>query len=338
MKLSSRLHLWVGVPLALYALIMGATGTILMFRDTIHAWEHPKLYSGPAAERVGDVDAMFAGVKAKYEGWNALSMTWPHEGTPYGTVFVTKGDQSREVFFRMDTGAIVGERNPKASPVFVPERIHNNWFWGRNGRLLNGYGAIGMILLSITGLVLVWPRIRKIGWRTNRDWHYAAGLASCAFILLVSVCAPLFTWRPAYVEVAKWLGQRPVVTLPPGDAKTTLTLGELVWRAEAALPGKPIQRAPMPNPTAPYRVAFREDRFAAFHKVSHVVLDPRDGKVLAVERLEERGAGDSFLAWMVALHFGNYAGRPGEWVYAFLSALLASLGPTGFLIWWRKRR
>jgi uncharacterized iron-regulated membrane protein len=332
-----RLHLWFGIPLALYCLIMGITGAILMFHAPIHAWQHPEFHSGPAPTFRADPDSALANLGAKYPGWKALSLTWPHENTPYWMVFLLKDQEGREVYLSTDSGAIIGERNPREGWFGVAERIHNNWYWGRNGRLLNGYSAIGLIVLSLTGLYLVLPFWKRIAFRTNRGWHYALGLASFLFVIVVSLSGTFFTWNPSFQSVAKSLGRTQDPKLPASAIQTTLPLSTLIATAQAALPGKTLQRIPMPNAKFAFKATFREDRFAAFHRVSHVVLDPRDGRVLAVQRLEDRQGGDNFLAWVVALHFGNFGGAPIEYLWAFLSLAMASLGPTGFLIWWAKR-
>jgi uncharacterized iron-regulated membrane protein len=333
-----KIHLWLGLPLALYCLIMGATGAVLMFRHPIHAWQYPHFHSGPAPTFRANPDAAIARVQARYPDWKPLSLTWPHEHTPYWMVFLLKGPDGREIYVSTDTGEIIGEQNPRAGWFGVAERIHNNWYWGRNGRLLNGYGAVASVILSLTGLYLVWPRLKRLGLRSVRDWHYTLGVASFAFIQIVSFTGAYFTWGPAYIAFAKdYLGRRADPPLPPSALSTTLPLSRLAQAAQEALPGKPIQRLPMPNPKSVYKVALLEDRFDAFHRVSHVILDPRTGAVLAVHRLAERAAGDSFLGWVAALHFGNFGGAPVEYLWALLSLAMASLGPTGFWIWWRKR-
>lgn len=333
----TRIHLWLGIPFAIYCLIMGVTGAILMFHSQIHAWQHPEFYSGPAPTYRADPDAALENVRAKYPGWKPLGMTWPHEGTPYWQVFILKGAEGREIYISTDTGAIVGERNPREGWFGVVERIHNNWYWGRNGRLLNGYGAIALTILSLTGLYLVWPFLKKIGFRTNRDFHYSLGLASFAFVIVTSFTGAYFTWAPSYINFAKSLGRTVDPELPASELSTTLPIAKLTAIAQTALPGKPIQRIGMPSAKSIFKVPMREDRFAAFHLVSHVVLDPRTGQVLAVQRLEDRQLGDGFLGWVAALHVGHFGGAPVEYLYALLSIAMATLGPTGFLIWWRKR-
>jgi uncharacterized iron-regulated membrane protein len=338
-----RVHLILGLPLAVYAIVMGGTGAALVFRDAIHAGQHPHLYSGPAPVYTATPDQALTAVRARYPGWNPLSVTWPHERTPYWMIYLLRGPAAREVYVSTATGEIVGDRDPRAGWLGVAERIHNNWYWGRNGRLLNGYGAIGLTLLSLSGLWLVWPRLRHLRldatFFRNRDLHYWLGTISCVFVLVVSFTGAYYTWGASYRELAyRWLGHRAEIRLPERTASATRSVAELVERAQREFPGKPVQRAPIPDPKFPYRVSFREGAMSEIHKVSSVTLDPRTGEVLAKEALAQRPAGDTFVGMLSAVHFGVFGGAPVEWLWALLSLAMATLGPTGVLIWWRKRR
>ncbi len=337
-----RIHLWLGLPLALYALIMGATGAALMLRHPFQAASHPQLYTGAPPAFTASPDSAIQGVAQRYPGWTILSLTWPHEQTPYWMAFLLRGTEAREVYVSTANAAIIGERDPHAGWLGVAERIHNNWYWGRNGRLLNGYGAIGLSMLTLSGLWLVWPRLRHLRLDStffrNRDLHYWLGALSSAFVLVICFTGAYYTWGPAYRELAyRWLGQRAAVKLPAGPPAEALALSELLRRAQAEFPGKAIQRVPIPNAKFPFRVAFREGTMAEMHRVSSVTLDPRTGAVLAKEALAQRPAGESFLGYLSAVHFGVFGGAAVEWLWAILSVAMATLGPTGVLIWWRKR-
>ncbi len=343
--IAARLHLWVGVPLAIYAVLIGLSGAVLVFREDIQASLHPQLHTGAPARFGADPDRVLKQIQERYPGWRPLTFTWPHDRTPYWMIFLLKGNQSRELYVDPQTGQFVAEVDPHAGWFGWTERLHNNLHWGRNGRLANGYGALGVLLLSVTGLQLFWPRRRSLATLWQRDgwrfWHYTLGLASLVGLVALAFTGAYYTWSKYYIAaVSQVLPRTPELTLPPLPAPPPPP--PTVWRlmdiAQQALPGKAIQRFPIPDARFPLRVTFREGSFAEFQLVSSVTLDPRTGAVLRVQRLAERPAGDGVLGWINGLHFGAFWGRLGQVLWAFCGVSLAILGPTGVWIWWRRRQ
>ncbi len=339
------IHKILGLALAVYVLVMGLSGTILVFREPIQASLHPEFASGPAPDFLASPDKALENVRARYPAWLPLSLTWPHEHTPFWMVYLLKGPQGLAVYVDTRSGAIVGAHDPKSDWLGTVETIHSNWSFGRNGRLFNGYGALGTILLSLSGFWLVWPRLRHLRLSSQllraRDLHYSLGALSLFFLLGISFTGAYFTWSKYYLDFAKsYLGRTPEIQLAPLSQPTppqTLPISDLIARAQAALPGKPIQRIPIPNARYPYRVVFREGPFSAFHLVSSVTLDPRNGQVLLVQALADRPRGDAFLGWISAFHFGAFGGWPVQWLWAAFGVIMSVLAVSGVQIWWRSR-
>jgi uncharacterized iron-regulated membrane protein len=129
------------------------------------------------------------------------------------------------VFFISITGSVLVYRNElyeaatpedygvEDGPVALGIRIvstlidaHDNLLAGPTGRTVNGAGALAILLIALTGLVIWWPGIRRwrrsltlhrdVGWkRFTWDLHSALGVWSWAFILVfaasgVYLCFP----------------------------------------------------------------------------------------------------------------------------------------------------
>lgn len=73
--------------------------------------------------------------------------------------------------------------------------LHDNLLAGSTGRFVNGLGAIAILLIALTGLVIWWPGVRTwrrslslrrgVGWkRFTWDLHSALGFWSFAFIFV----------------------------------------------------------------------------------------------------------------------------------------------------------
>jgi uncharacterized iron-regulated membrane protein len=339
-KLISLTHLWLGLPLALYAVLIGLSGAIIVFKDDLNVWLHPELHPGGDPVFQADPDRVLAELATQYPGWRPLSFSWPHDETRYWMVFLLKGPQSLHVFIDTSSGKIVGTHDPKSGWLGWVETLHTNLRFGRDGRLANGYFALGLLLLSLSGAFLVWPRLRTLSLRDIRQWHYSLGTFTFFFLFGLAFTGAYYTWSRTYIEAVKaTLGRGSEPTLPKLDRPTTTTLPiwQLMDLAQRAYPGKAIHRFPIPDAKFPLRVTFRESSFAAFHQVSSVTLDPRTGAVLRVQPLAQRHPGDSFLGWLSGFHFGVFGGRPVQILWALVGLAIAALGPTGVWIWWRKR-
>jgi uncharacterized iron-regulated membrane protein len=337
-----QMHLWLGVPLAVYAFLIGVSGTVIVFKDELNAWQHPEFHPGGKVVFGADPDKVLREVRKQYPDWRPLSFTWPHDEMPYWMIFLLKPNQSMEVYINPESGAIVGTRNPRGGWVGWVESLHTNLRWGREGRLANGYGAIGLLLLSVSGVYLVWPRRRTLPalWRHDRGrfWHYSLGLLSALWLAGLAFTGGYYTWSKEYAAVVNQILPRSpelvLRSLPePPPAPTVWKLMDL---AQQAFPGKAIHRFPVPDPRFPLRVTFREGSFAQFHQVSSVTLDPRSGAVLRVQKLDDRPAGDAFLGWLSGYHFGVFGGRPVQLFWALLGLSIATLGPTGVWMWIRR--
>jgi uncharacterized iron-regulated membrane protein len=87
--------------------------------------------------------------------------------------------------------------------------FHENLLGGSAGRLVNGIGALGLVLLSITGAIIWWPGIKHwrrsliVDWRAhfprvNWDLHSALGFWSFPFVLVWGVSAVYFVFPRAF--------------------------------------------------------------------------------------------------------------------------------------------
>ncbi len=342
-KLVSRLHLWLGLPLSLYAVLIGLTGSVIVLKDDLNDWLHPELHPGGSIPITADPDAVIASIRASYPGWRPLSISWPHDQTPYWMIFMLNGPKSLEVYVNPQTGAIIGTHDPRSGWLGWTETLHTNLRWGRDGRLANGYAALGLILLALTGVVLVSPRLRLLRPPSplprNTYLHYSLGVVTCLWILAMGFTGAYYTWSRNYAEVvSRFLARTPDTALAPAAGKPALPIAQLVATAQSHYPGQVIHRFPIPDAKFPLRVTFRESTFAAFHRVSSVTLDPRTAAVLRVQPMAERPAGDSFLGWLSGFHFGVFGGALVQWLWVLLGLALATLGVTGVCIWWRKFR
>ena len=166
------------------------------------------------------------------------------------------------VFFISVTGSVLVYRNelyvavtpdvvtPSATPAEAAANVplgmwvvdtlidaHDNLLAGRTGRLVNGAGAIAVLLMCLTGAVLWWPGIarwrehlvlrRGVGWR-RFTWqlHGVVGFWSFAFLLVLALSGMYLCFPDQFAALADWLQ-------PPtnDNAGTRFVDGALYWLA-----------------------------------------------------------------------------------------------------------
>jgi uncharacterized iron-regulated membrane protein len=111
--------------------------------------------------------------------------------------------------------------------------LHDDLLAGPAGRRVNGLGALAVLLVVLTGLVVWWPGIarwrrslvlrRTVGWaRLTWDLHSAVGIWSSAFVL-VSALSGLYLCFPEELQTfGDWID-------PPTEARAGRRLVDRVF-------------------------------------------------------------------------------------------------------------
>ena len=189
-----QIHLWTGLALCLWVVLVCVTGSVLVFRADIERAMFPDLFvssSGAPAdaatilERIGEAfpgERIFGLDAPTLERPTAIAHTLPPHG---GT---------RAILIDPVTARILGEL-PEGSVLRLLVAFHANLLAGRVGRLANGLGSMLLFLLCLTGAVIWWPGIAS--WRRaltvdlRRSWrritwelHGAIGIWTLVFVAM----------------------------------------------------------------------------------------------------------------------------------------------------------
>ena len=94
--------------------------------------------------------------------------------------------------------------------------LHDDLLSGPTGRMVNGFGAIAVLLIGLTGAVLWWPGIerwrdhvvlrRGVGWkRFTWQLHSVIGFWSVAFLLVLAASGIYLCFPDYFGMAADWL-------------------------------------------------------------------------------------------------------------------------------------
>jgi uncharacterized iron-regulated membrane protein len=195
-KATFQLHLWSGIGVGLYVLLVSVTGSVLVYRNELYraATRDPIIVTESGA-RLTDEQLTAAATRA-YPGYTVLSISRGRNPDQAVRISLKRGADFEDRLFNPYTGADLGDSVPLG--IWLVSRLielHDDLLAGRTGRSVNGVGALLLIVLAFTGIVVWWPGIktwrrsltvhRNVGWqRFTWDLHSMIGFWSLGFILL----------------------------------------------------------------------------------------------------------------------------------------------------------
>ena len=198
-----QVHLWTGISVGLYMLVISLTGSAVVFRRELAKALVPATIVSPTGHRLS-TDELTAAIKKAYPKLTLTRIWEPRRSDVAVEVWLTRGEISggygrRERLFDPYTGKDLGDSVPY-QPRLVGWLVdlHDDLLGGRRGRLINGAGAICLTMLSLTGLIIWWPgaaRWRRSlivrtgsGWRRfTWDLHSTIGFWMFLFVLMWGV-------------------------------------------------------------------------------------------------------------------------------------------------------
>jgi uncharacterized iron-regulated membrane protein len=180
-KATFQLHLWSGIGLGLYVLLISVTGSILVYRNELYraATPDPILVTATGAP-LTDEQLKGSATRA-YPGYRVVIISHPpnpNQAVSISLEGVGNGHKTsrRNRLFNQYTGADLGDSVPLG--VWAVSKLlslHDDLLGGTTGRKINGVGALLIVVLSLTGIVVWWPGMRT--WRRSLTGPLYGGLS-----------------------------------------------------------------------------------------------------------------------------------------------------------------
>jgi uncharacterized iron-regulated membrane protein len=340
-----QIHLWCGLALGVYAIVIGVSGSVLVFHEEIVEFVSPH-QPIPAGQPVA-IETVYSAIRSAYPDLSAGSLEAPWEADDPWLSYVFGPSGGKMVRAGQD-GRVLGDAPTGGLALEAIAKIHSYLLLPR-GRLINGAGGLGLVLLALTGLVLWWPArgewheafriVRRSSWKgLVFDLHRVGGVVSLVFVLVFSVTGAYFTWPAAYRTIAAGvLPTKTPMRVPEIEAAgDRRPLDELVQAAHRAVPDAKLVRVLVPDRAdQPVTVVLAHGDSALDRRLrtSQVILHPATATVLALDSYRRRQAGDHLIGWMSPLHTGHFGGLAVKILWAVAGLSLPALFVTGFLMW-----
>ena len=193
------MHLWSGVAIGLYILMITVTGSVLIYSNELFRAATPRpIISKGSGPRLTD-DQLRQIATRLYAGYRVVRLSRARDLDQAVDLWLRRGDDIKKRQFDPRSGSDLGDSVPTGIRL-VSNLIdlHDNLLAGPTGRKVNGVGAIAALVLAATGLVIWWPGIRSwrrsltlgrgSGWK-GLSWrlHSVIGFWCLGFTLLFAV-------------------------------------------------------------------------------------------------------------------------------------------------------
>ena len=361
-RLAFQFHLWVGLILALYLIMMGLTGSILVFREELEGWAGLNPWrgiqtSGPQADPV----AVISSVRATFPEARMISLSAPTRSNPlYIAVLQGRGRNfgTSSIAIHPVTAQVLG-RLPRRLPpgwawLGVVRNLHETLLFGRPGRQVNGILAGFLLLINLTGMVVWWPGLKAWtralvvnfarSWRrVNFDMHRAVGFWTFAIVSFWGASGVYFGWSHETARLVDWISplvsaMPPAVRVAPRVNGTAADFRAMLATATRLDPDTTLRQIAFPaSRRSPLEISMQRAGTRGAEFADTFYFDPYDGRCLAIWKYGvNHSLGDWFIWLQIPLHFGTYWGLGVKILWSAFSLAIPVLCITGALMYWNR--
>jgi len=357
-----RVHLWLGLSLGVLFVVLGLTGSALVFYVEIDA----------ALNREARSDTRLVA-----PGWNstvwdrALSTGRSHRPDPQGDwSFEVTGEggsiparfypsslhaghhAEREMLWFSPDGSTIVRSDPWGGYIMSwLYELHMHLLAGEPGRQIVGWSGFAMLILLFTGVIVWWPRgswrkalafKRKAApIRRLRDIHKLSGLWSLILLFLLVATGALLALPEIKAKLFTAVIAAPdqVPSVRSGTASgPQVPISTALAAAHKALPDARLAFIDVPDggdKPIRLRVQVPGDPHHRFPG-SFIFVDQYSGRVLTVHDVRRGNASGAVNSWVRPIHDGTIGGLWGRVLAVILGFVPLLLFVTGLLHWRRR--
>ena len=342
-KLLFNVHLYAGLIAAFFLLCISLSGAVIAFEPELNRAFHPELTNVIPTGAPMNWDDFRAGVEKQSPGWKLVRFYFPDR--PNLSTYVRMRNittkQIHHIYVNQYTGAILGSTEDGSNWILKVHDLHVNFLSGKVGNQIVTWATVGLLILSLSGIVLWWPRkifrwqARASAPRLNRDIHFSVGFWS--FLAMFGFAVTGLGLHYQTGKLLDLLNKPNAAQSRPGHG---ISIEAMLQTARETLPGASIPRLLLPekkgDPVFIYQ-RFPEDKTPAGR--SFTTIDPKTGAVLSSG--SSRAAPllqTALVQYTREIHTGTLFGLPTKIIAACFALMLSILAITGPLMRLNKLR
>jgi uncharacterized iron-regulated membrane protein len=348
-KFIYQCHSWLGLVAGLGLLVIGLTGSALVFKEEIDRVIAPELVlrPDPAAPRLAP-DAFLAAVQAELP--ERVVIGWGRALKPElsDMVYAVKPGEEDGIMVHVDPAT----GKPRSADPEKSEttgdwllKLHYTFLADHTGEFIVGFFGVLLCLLGISGVYLYrgfWKSFIRLRWGKSAriffsDLHKMVGISSTVFNLLLGFTGAW--WNLGHI-IGHWVEEE---AAPPVVEKWTgeVSVDAMAAAAAQRLPGYQANWITLPF-TADGDVSFfgamADDGPLRSPYGSIVSFDRKSGALKSAVLARDAGVGGQILDSFRPLHFGNFGGLPVKILWSLAGLTPAILAISGSMMWWKRTR
>ncbi|GAB3217985.1 PepSY domain-containing protein [Algoriphagus aestuariicola] len=363
-KFLGKLHLWLGLSSGLVVFIVAVTGCIYAFQAEIQDLTQSHRFVEPKAQAILPPSKISEIAHQVFPEGHLHAVLYPKPDRSAQAIFFSYGeghDHYKIAYVNPYSGEVlkVKDENKGFFPFILDGHFYL-WLPDAIGQKVVGIFTLIFLFMIISGLVLWWPKGKNlkqsltVKWnarwrRKNYDLHQVLGFYVMVFALVFVVTGlvwSFFWFRDGYYSLLTGKEQFVEYYDPISDStqiwtEATPALDKVWLKMREEYPNADyIEVHPPELPHAAIAANANPDG-DTYWQIDYRYFDQYTLEELPVEhmwgRIDEASTGEKLFRMNYDIHVGAIGGFPGKLLAFFLSAIIASLPVTGFLVWWGRR-
>ena len=342
------IHLWAGLTAALFLFARGLSGSLVAFENEIDHALNPRLTWIHVGSKPLALSQMIARLKAACPGYEVAGIEPSQEDNVAWSALLTTDRGAHSIAFNPYTGAVLGDESERNDFIGMVHQFHTHLLAGKTGSTIVTAGAVFLLLLAITGLVLWWPRkLANVSWRSpwkklNLEAHQVLGLYTSAFLMAFAITAVVIHWDDETQRLVNRISGSPgdprfpdFKPLPPNQSEPHVDA--ILAAAQNAEPDARVTAIFLDS--NPVRVIMKHPEDRTPFGRTNVLVDAFTGSIVLIIDWRTGSPGLRLVkVWNREIHTGDIGGLPTRILACVISLTLPIMTITGPLIWWHRRR
>ena len=344
-QLLLSIHKWLGLIAGIFILLMGLTGSALVFDDEIERLIHQDVIYQPDSDQAVSVDKAYSSIIEKHPNRDVRFTHIPEEANRAIEAEIRQPDNRRYLYIHPATGEILRDLDSYDTFSYWMLKLHytlHSGFWGEVMILIAGLIFIGSL---ITGFwfyrkalwrVLTFkirPRFRDLKSGSS-ELHRTVGVWALIANLLLAVTGTVIIVIIVMTN-AKKSGPDPLPQPPPVEA----SIDGLMTQVKNTYPGFDPSYISMPRQEGGQITFYghmNTDWPIHYRFSNYVQFDPATGSQINSFFIRNKPLTTHLLSVTYPLHFGNWGGIAIKILYCLFGLAPAVLSITGFIIWQKR--
>lgn len=353
----SWVHKWTSLICTAFMLLLCLTGLPLIFHHEIGHFlgteiEPPEITAG--GSRVS-LDRAMETATARYPGKSGMFVSQERDDDRVWYVTLsdtpTSNDGLKQVAVDARTGEVLGEPPLDNGFMYVMRSLHVDLFAGLPGMVFLGLMGVLLLVALVSGVVLYGPFVRKLPFGAVRrdrsprikwlDLHNVLGVVTLGWLFVVGATGVINAWADLLVKY--WQSdQLSKMVAPYKDQPPLAKIGSLEAAVQAARKHEPAMEVLF--------IAFPGTAFTSSHHYGvfmrgNEALTSRLSKPVLIDAATGDVTDSRTPPWYLSalqlsqpLHFGDYGGKPLQYLWAVLDIISIMVLGSGLYLWLAKKR